>query len=76
MCTPTPGWLRSNTPDVSIATSAATTAVTKTSGDVQSDAEAARQALRLSRRGFLSTLKTSGFGDTSAVDVKGVTLGV
>lgn len=76
MCTPVPGFLRPNTPDYSVGASAATSAPSKTSGDVQSEAEAARINARLSRRGFLSNLRTSGFGDTSQVDVKGVTLGV
>lgn len=76
MCS-TPGWLRPNSPNLSpsVATAAATTP-SKTSADVQADAENARQALRLSRRGFIANLTTSGFGDTSQADVKGVTLGV
>lgn len=49
---------------------------TKSSLDVQREAEDARLRLGFTRNSFASTILTGGFGGTSGAGVRGTTLGV
>lgn len=49
---------------------------TKTSGQVQQEAEERRIRMGLSQYGLASTVVTGGFGDTTRASTSGVSLGV